>query len=102
MTLYSEQPEATVYASSWDREAVVSAMPPFRFAETAAPGEPVYPYLRFYGLELGPDTPNTAYRLGYLDAAGYRLAVHYYHQPGSLGTVFLFTATWIIPAFIAA
>jgi len=90
MTLYSEQPEATVYASSWDREAVVSAMPPFRFAETAAPGEPVYPYLRFYGLELGTDTPNTAYRLGYLDAAGYRLAVHYYHQPGSLGTVFLF------------
>lgn len=90
MTLYSENPDTTEYASSWDREAVLAAMPAFRFAATDEPGDPVYPYLRFYGLEPGPEAPNTAYRLGYLDAAGYRLAVHYYHQPRSRGTVFLF------------
>lgn len=90
MTIDSEEPEATGYASSWDREAVVASMPPFRFAETEAPGESVYPYLHFYGLEPGPDVPGTSYRLGYLDAAGYRLAVHYYRQPESRGTVFLF------------
>jgi len=90
MTLYTEQPEAAEYVSSWDRDAVVAALPPFRFTETDEPGEPVYPYLRFYGLEIGPDSPDTTYRLGYLDAAGYRLAVHYYYQPNSRGTVFLF------------
>ena len=90
MTRDTSTPDPAENSPAWDREAVVAAMPPFRFSETEAPGEPVYPYLRYYGLEPGPVAPDTTYRLGYLEAAGYRIAVHYYRQPRSRGTVFLF------------
>lgn len=76
--------------SGWDRDAVVASLPPFSFADTPAPDAVVAAYLAFYNLEPGPQFPSVSHHLGWIRAAGYRIATHYYEQRRSHGTVFLF------------
>lgn len=75
---------------AWDREAVVASLPPFEFTDTASPDAVVTAYLAFYELEPGPEAPAVSHHLGWVRAAGYRIATHYYEQPGAHGCVFLF------------
>lgn len=89
MTPYTNDTDATHQQPAWRRDATVLALPPFRFAATREPDQRLHPYLRHYGLEPPSDDPGVHYRLGILQAEGYRLAVHYYWQPGPCGTVFL-------------
>lgn len=74
----------------WDRDAVVASLPPFRFSQTPEADATVAAYQAFYRLEPGPDFPSVCHHLGWIRAAGYRIATHYYEQPGAHGTVFLF------------
>lgn len=74
----------------WDRDAVVASLPPFSFSQTPEPDTTVAAYQAFYRLEPGPELPSVRHHLGWIRAAGYRIATHYYEQPGAHGTVFLF------------
>lgn len=76
--------------ADWDREAVVASLPPFSFADTPEADSVVAAYLTFYSLEPGPEYLSVSHHLGWIRAAGYRIATHYYEQPGAHGTVFLF------------
>ena len=87
MPFHSEQREPE---PDWQRDAIVAELPAFRFSHTAVPGNRLLPYLRFYGLEAPMGDAGVEYRIGFLEAAGYRLAIHYYWLSQPRGTVFLF------------
>lgn len=79
-----------VSGTDWDRDTVVAALPPFDFEATPAPDPQVRTYLRFYDLEPGDDLAGVTHHVGWVRAAGYRVATHYYQCEGAHGTVFLF------------
>ncbi|TVP58524.1 MAG: alpha/beta hydrolase [Halomonadaceae bacterium] len=64
-------------------------MPPMDFT-VAGPRCAVHDaYCAYYGLDVDVDRPQVDYHLGYLICDTFRLATHYYRQPGSRGTAFL-------------
>lgn len=74
-------------APDWHAEAVIEQLTPFQGCVTRPPTPVEMAYCRFYGLDLELDFERVTHRLGYVTAAGYRVAVHYYCQPDARGTV---------------
>ena len=88
--MYWTYSEAEFPDPTWNREAAVADMPPFDPDTSVAYTEPLKAYCRFYGLDLDVERPGVVYRLGYLAAARFRVALHFFSQPESRGTVFIF------------
>jgi len=59
------------------------------FAEGAAPTPGVEAFCHQYGLDFRCRHPDLDYRAGAVDSGPYRLAVHYWRQPGAAGTLLL-------------
>lgn len=74
----------------WRAERITANLAPFEFADTRPLSEEEVAYCRYYGLDLDVEFPELVHRFGGIDAAGYRIAVHYYRLPVSRGTIFVF------------
>jgi len=88
--VYWTYQEDEIPLPDWRRDEVVASLPPLDFRGGDQREADHDAYSRYYGLDLDVERPEVRYRLGYLRAAGFRVATHYYSQPGSRGTAFLF------------
>jgi alpha-beta hydrolase superfamily lysophospholipase len=77
----------------WDRSSLLEKLRPFDPARQEQLPDEMVAYCRYYGLDLWVEHPDVEYHQGFVDAAGHRVVVHYYHLPETRkpkGTVFIF------------
>lgn len=73
----------------WDREQLCRQLKPFDFSGAAELSDIERQYCAYYRIDKESRISAVTHRLGYFEALGYRLALHYYSPPRPLGTVFV-------------